>query len=81
MSNFTYFNTLILCVINKIKLIHPVEGHFKVKAKYLYPFKFYVAILSASRWFAFMLVFLLEFNLLTYKFRFQLSKGLNHSKF
>ena len=47
MSNFTYFNTLILCVwvqvINKVKFIHQHEGHIKVKAKYLHLCKFYVA--------------------------------------
>ena len=47
MSNFTYFNTFILCVwlqaINKVKFIHQSEGHIKVKVKYLHPFRFYVA--------------------------------------
>ena len=47
MSNFTCFNTLILCVwlqaINKVKFIHQSEGHIKVKVKYLHPFRFYVA--------------------------------------
>ena len=47
MPNFTYFNTLFLCVwlqvINKGKFIHQGEGHIKVKEKYLHPFKFYVA--------------------------------------
>ena len=47
MPNFTYFNTLFLCVwlevINKVKVIHQGEGHIKVKVKYLHPFKFYVA--------------------------------------
>ena len=47
MSNFTYFNTLILCVwlqvINKVKFIHQGEGHIRVKVKYRYLFKFYVA--------------------------------------
>ena len=47
MPNFTYFNTLFLCVwlqvINKVKFIHQGEGHIKVKVKYLHPFKFYVA--------------------------------------
>ena len=46
-DNFTYFNTLILCVwlqvINKVKFIHQGEGHIKVKIKYLHPFKFYAA--------------------------------------
>ena len=44
MPNFTYFNTLILCVwlqvINRVKFIHQGEGHIKVKVKYLHPFKF-----------------------------------------
>ena len=47
MSNFTYFNILILCiwlkVINKVKVTYQGEGHIKVKVKYLHPFKFYVA--------------------------------------
>ena len=46
MPNFTYFNTLILCVwlqvINKVKFIHQGEGHIKVKVKYPAPFQFYV---------------------------------------
>ena len=46
-DNFTYFNTLILCVwlqvINNVKFIHRGEGHIKVKVKYLHLFKFYVA--------------------------------------
>ena len=45
--NFTYFNTLILCVwlqiINKVKFIYQGEDHIKVKVKYLHPSKFYVA--------------------------------------
>ena len=32
-----------LQVINKVKVTHQGEGHIKVKVKYLYPFKFYVA--------------------------------------
>ena len=47
MPNFTYFNTLFLCVwlqvINKVKFIHQRECHIKVKVKYLHPFNFYVA--------------------------------------
>ena len=47
MPNFTYFNTLFLCVwlqvINKVKFIHQGECYIKVKVKYLHPFKFYVA--------------------------------------
>ena len=47
MPNFTYLNTLFLCVwlqvINKVKFIHQGVGHIKVKVKYLHPFKFYVA--------------------------------------
>ena len=43
----TDFNLLVLCmwlqVINKVKVTHQGEGHIKVKEKYLYPFKFYVA--------------------------------------
>ena len=45
--NFTYFNTLFLCVwlqvINRVKFIQQSEGHIKVKVKYLHPFKLYVA--------------------------------------
>ena len=45
-DNFTFFNTLILCVwlqvINKVKFIHQGEGHIMVEVKYLHPFKFYV---------------------------------------
>ena len=45
--SFTYFNLLIICmwlqVINKVKVTHQGEGHIKVKVKYVYPFKFYVA--------------------------------------
>ena len=56
-DEFTYFNFLILYmwlqVINEVKITHQGEGHIKVKVKYLHPFKFYVPILSASRWFAF----------------------------
>ena len=55
--SFTYFNLLIICMwlqfINKVKVTHQGEGHIKVKVKYLHPFKFYVAILSASGSFAF----------------------------
>ena len=46
-DNFTYFNMSILCiwlqVINEVKVTHKGQGHIKVKVKYLYPFKFYVA--------------------------------------
>ena len=56
-NSFTYFNLLIICmwlqIINKVKVTHQGEGHIKVKVKYLHPFKFYVAILSASGWFTF----------------------------
>ena len=53
MSNFTYFNTVILCmwlqVINKFKFIHKGYGHIKVKVKYLHPFKFYLACTVCKR--------------------------------
>ena len=53
MSNFTYFNTLILCVwlqvINVAKFIHQGEGYIKVKIKYLHPFNFYVAF-TLCKW-------------------------------
>ena len=46
-DNFTYFNTLILCVwlqvISNVKFIHQGEDHIKVKVEYLHLFKFYVA--------------------------------------
>ena len=45
-DSFTYFNLLILCmwlqVINKVNVTHQVEGHIKVKVKYLLPFQLYV---------------------------------------
>ena len=34
---------ILLQVINEVKVTHQGEGHIKVKVKYLYPFKFYVA--------------------------------------
>ena len=50
---FTYFNKSILCillqVINEVKVTHQCEGHIKVKEKYLYPFKFYVAHIFCKR--------------------------------
>ena len=46
-DTFTYFNLLILCmwlqVINKVRVTHQGQGHIKVKAKYLHPFKLDIA--------------------------------------
>ena len=53
-DKFTYFNMSILCiwlqVINEeVKVTHQGEGHIKVKVKYLYPIKFYVACTFCKR--------------------------------
>ena len=68
MSNFTYFNTLVLWVwlqvINKVKFIHRGESHIKFKVKYLHPFKFYVACTLCKRVVCIRLnVFLFHLNL------------------
>ena len=50
MSNYTYFNTVFLCmwlqVINKFKFIHKGHGHIKVKVRYLHPFNILCSMYS-----------------------------------